>query len=48
MPVGRGDGVKSVGRGGRKNREIVTALLCFMFTALVAPAMATPDWCKGQ
>ena len=32
----------------RKNRETVTASLCFVFTALVAPATATPDWCKGQ
>ena len=48
MPVGRGDGVKSVGRGGGKNRETVTASLCFVFTALVAPATVTSDWCKGQ
>ena len=40
---GRDDGVKSVGWGGGKNRETVTA-----FTALVAPATAAPDWCKGQ
>ena len=48
MPVGRGDGVKSVACGGGKNRETVTASLCFVFTALVAPATAAPDWCKGQ
>ena len=48
MPVGRANGVKSVGGGGGKNRETVTALLCFVFTALVAPATAAPDWCKGQ
>ena len=28
MSVGRGDGVKSVGVRGRKNRETVTASLC--------------------
>ena len=33
---------------GGKNRETVTASLCLVFTALVAPATATPDWCKGQ
>ena len=33
---------------GRKNRETVTASLCLVFAALVAPAMATPDWLKGQ
>ena len=48
MPVGSGDGVKSVGVRGRKNRETVTASLCFVFSALVAPATAAPDWCKGQ
>ena len=48
MPLVRGDGVKSVGARGRKNRETVTASLCFVFTALVVPATATPDWCKGQ
>ena len=48
MPVGRGDGVKSVGVRGGKNRETVTASLCLMFTALVAPATVTPDWYKGQ
>ena len=37
-----------VGVMGRKNRETVTASLCFVFTALVAPATAAPDWCKGQ
>ena len=26
----------------------VAASLCLVFTALVAPATATPDWCKGQ
>ena len=36
------------GGGGEKNRETVTASLCLLFTALVAPATATPDWCKGQ
>ena len=40
MPVGMGDRVK--------NRETVTASLCLVFTTLVAPATATPDWCKGQ
>ena len=33
---------------GAENRETVTASLCLVFTALVAPATATPDWCKGQ
>ena len=33
---------------GEKNRETVTASLCFVFTVLVAPATAAPDWCKGQ
>ena len=32
----------------RKNRETVTAPLCLVFAALVAPATATPDWSKGQ
>ena len=35
MPVGRGDGVKSVGVRGGKNRETVTASLCLLFTALL-------------
>ena len=49
MPVGRGDGVKSLGvRNCGKNRETVTASLCLVFTALAAPATATADWCKGQ
>ena len=41
-------GLKEWGRRGRKNRETVTASLCLVSTALVAPATATPDWCKGQ
>ena len=41
-------GSKAWGEGVEKNRETVTALLCFVFTALVAPATAAPDWCKGQ
>ena len=41
-------GLKAWGEGGGKNRETVTASLCLVFTALVAPATATPDWCKGQ
>ena len=41
-------GLKAWGRGDGKNRETVTASLCLVFTTLVAPAMATPDWCKGQ
>ena len=48
MPVGSGGGVNSVGVKGRKNRETVTASLCFVFAALVAPATAAPDWSKGQ
>ena len=44
MPAGRGGGVQ----GGGKNRETVTASLCLVFKALVAPATATPDWCKGH
>ena len=48
MPVGSGGVVKSVGVKGRKNRETVTASVCHLFAALVAPATATPDWSKGQ
>ena len=48
MPVGRGGGINSVGVKGGKNKETVTASLCLMFTVLVAPAAAKPDWCKGQ
>lgn len=33
---------------GQKNRETVTASLGLVFTKLVAPATATPDWSKGQ
>ena len=40
-------GLKAWGEG-RKNRETVTASLCLVFTVLVTPATATPDWCKGQ
>ena len=35
-------------RAGEKNRETVTASLCLVFTELVAPATATPDWAKRQ
>ena len=48
MPVGRGGGVNSMGVRGRENRETVTASLCLVFTELVAPATATPDWCKAD
>jgi len=48
MPVGGGSDVNSVGVTGWKNRETVTASLFLVFTALVAPATATPDWSKGQ
>ena len=48
MKVGRGGGVKRIRVKGRKNREIVTVSLCLMFTVLVIPATATPDWSKGQ
>ena len=48
MPMGSGSGVNSVGVKGQKNRETVTASLCLVFTALVAPAKATPDWSKGK
>ena len=41
-------GSKAWGEGADKNRETVTASLCFVFTALVTPATAAPDWCKGQ
>ena len=41
-------GLKAWGEGAEKNRETVTASLCLVFTALVVPATATPDWCKGQ
>ena len=41
-------GLKAWGEGAEKNRETVTAPLCLVFTALVAPATATPDGCKGQ
>ena len=37
-------GLKAWDEGGGKNRETVTASLCLVFTALVAPATATPDW----
>ena len=37
-----------VGVRGQKNRETETDSLCFVFTVLVAPATATPDWSKGQ
>ena len=40
--------LKAWGRGDGKNGETVRASLCLVFTALVAPAMATPDWCKRQ
>ena len=43
MPLGRGGGVNSVGRGGGKNRGTVTASRCLAFTELVAPATATLD-----
>ena len=46
--MGSGGGVKSVGVKGGINRETVTASLCLVFAALVAPATATPDWSKGQ
>ena len=36
------------GTAEERNRETVTASLCLVFTVLVAPATATPDWCKGQ
>ena len=41
MPVGRGGGVNSMG-------VTVTASLCLIVMALVAPAMPTSDWFKGQ
>ena len=41
-------GLKVWGWEGGKNRETVTASLCLVFTALDAPATATPDWFKGQ
>ena len=42
-------GLKAWGDGGGKNRETVTASLCFVFTAVsCSTATATPDWCKGQ
>ena len=41
MPVGRGGGVSSIGM-------TVTASLCLMVMALVAPATPTPDWFEGQ
>ena len=47
MPVGRSNGVNSVGVKGRKKRETVTASLHRMFAALVAPA-TTAEWLKGQ
>ena len=46
--MGSDGGVDSVGVGGGKNRETVTASLRHAFTELVAPATATPDWSKGQ
>ena len=48
MPLGRGGGANSVGWEGGKNRETVTALLCLVFTELVAPATATPDWSRDN
>ena len=50
MPVGGCPwvvAVKNMAVKGRKNRDTVTASLCFLFAALVAPATATPDWSKG-
>ena len=48
--MGRGVGVTSVRVNWQKkiNRETATALLCLLFTVLVALATATPDWSKGQ
>ena len=40
-------GSKAWGEGAEKLGRL-TASLCFVFTALVAPATAAPDWCKGQ
>ena len=40
-------GLKAWGEGAEKIGRL-TASLCLVFTALVVPAMATPDWCKGQ
>ena len=48
MPVGSSGGVNSVEVKGRKNRETVTAYHGLAFAGLVAPAMATADWSKGQ
>ena len=40
-------GSKAWGEGAEKIGRL-TASLCLVFKALVAPATATPDWCKGQ
>ena len=46
--VGVVHGVNSMGSGGGKNREAVTASLCLAFKELVATAMATPDWSRDN
>ena len=41
-------GLIALRRRGGKNRETVTASLCLVFAALVAPATATPDWSRDN
>ena len=50
MRVGRGGEINSLWVRGQKNRETVTTSLCLMFMVLhvVALAMVTPVWSKGQ